>query len=316
MSTPSFTRGRSSAPAAAAAPGAGAQANNTDGGQDYLRSLSPGERSRLTMGKMIKIVDHEGNLVTEFPLALFNAASTKKELLVDGTITLPGPPDELDITQAKRFLFCMLKVAQAAHGVLAPIENTFADLYFHSAAEALGMGSFTQHIFDLYFKRVNNVLPSIQNIKAIDSVHSPAGDKIYRQMAYLVASRYFENQIPNREAFERYLDTDQRLKESVAEIVMRKENKVKVKVQNEASRLAFLERERKREEKVKYEAEREKRNYEYEMEKELKENKFDERKKKEADVRKSMLEKKRAGHKMTPEEARAHEKLFGKAVAF
>ena len=75
------------------------------------------------------------------------------------------------------------------------------------------MGSFTQSIYDLYFKRVNNKVASVANIKAIDAVRTPPGNKIFKQMAYKIAVEYFENRIINRADFDRYLETNPRLKE-------------------------------------------------------------------------------------------------------
>jgi hypothetical protein len=110
-------------------------------GQQLLRAMSHQDRMKLTQGKLIAVVDSEGTKLMDFPLALFDTASTNKELVVDDKITIPA---NFDIEQAKRFLFLMMKVASApAICSLAATENTYIDLHFHSAAEYLGMSSFT-----------------------------------------------------------------------------------------------------------------------------------------------------------------------------
>ena len=278
-----------------------------------MRAMNRRDRTLLTQGKLVKIIDHHGNDIMDFPLALFKAASTRKDLVIDDKIAIP---DDVDTEQVKRLMFLMLKVPSASYvGDLAPTENTLVDLQFHSAAEALGMGSFTQEIFDLYFKRVNNRVPTVANIEAIGSVHTPPGNKIFKQMSYKIGVQFFEDKIANRADFERYLVTNPRLRDAVYEVVARKQAAVQRQIQLEASRVAFLERERKREEKARLVAGRDVRYKAQQAEKGADKAKREEQKKKDSDVVKSMLEKKRLGQKLNGEEARAHEKLFGKAVA-
>ncbi|KAF2824902.1 hypothetical protein CC86DRAFT_446968 [Ophiobolus disseminans] len=276
--------------------------------------MSRRDRALLTQGKLITFIDHRGNNVMEFPLALFHAAFSRKDLLVDNKIVVP---QELDIVQVKRLLSLMMKVAMASHvSELPPTENTYVDLQFHSAAEALGMSSFTQNIFGLYFKRVNNKVATVPNIEAIAAVTTPPGNKIFKQMSYKLGIEYFEHKIANRDDFERYLQTNSRLRDAVNEVVAHKQVAVDRQRQNEESRLAFVERERKREDEARYEAQREERNKADKAEKEFEKFKREERKKKDAGFVKAMLEKKRLGQKLNAEEARAHEKHFGKAVPY
>lgn len=120
-----------------------------------------------------------------FPLILFNAASTKKELVSDDKIALGS---DLSIVQAKRLLALLLKIPNAGFVCdFLAVEDTCTDLEFHSVAEVLGVGSFTQRIFDLYFIRVNSKVQTVANIEAIAAVRTPPGDKIYKQMAYHMA---------------------------------------------------------------------------------------------------------------------------------
>lgn len=288
--------------------------SDDEGGKDYMRFLSRVERSRLIEGKRIQVVDCTGKLVLDFPLALFNAASTKKELVCDGKIALAS---DLNTKQVMRLFEMILKVPKAGAVCDFPaVENTRIDLEFHSAAEALGFGSFTQRIFDLYFKRVNSRIPSVANIEAIAAVRTPPGDKIFKQMAYNIAINYYKGKIPNRAAFESYLTTNTRLRAAVEEVVARKEAAAQRLIQHENNHAAFVERERHREERL---AEQEERNKAARValraQQASEKVKQQERQEKEKAVRKAMLEKKRAGQKLNAEEARAHEKLFGKAVA-
>lgn len=139
-----------------------------------MRAMTRRDRTLLTQGKLIEVVDdHHGNTIVESPLALFNAASCHNNLNDDGKFTVP---EELDIAQVERLLSLMLKVAATSSvGDLTPTENTYIDLQSHSAAEALGMGSFTQSIFDLYFKRVNNHVAKVLTSKpSAPSIPRPA----------------------------------------------------------------------------------------------------------------------------------------------
>jgi hypothetical protein len=282
-------------------------------GQQLLRTMNHRDRMKLTQGKLIAVVDSEGTKLMDFPLALFNVASINKELVVDDKITIPA---NLDIEQAKRFLFLMMKVASApAISSLGATENTYIDLHFHSAAEYLGMSSFTQKIFDLYFKRVNQQVPVVANIEAIGAVRTPPGDKIFKQMAYIIGIKYFENEILNRPAFEAYLLTNPRLRAAVEDTAARKEVAAKRQLQHEMSTKAFLERERKRELKVRLAEERVQQANGAQVQKKVDRANVEERTQREIAVRKSMLEKKRTGQKLSFEETRAHEKVFGKAVA-
>jgi hypothetical protein len=279
-----------------------------------MRAMNRQDRMKLTQGKLIAIVDSQGTKLMDFPLALFNAITIDQELVVNNEVTIPA---NINIEQAKRFLFLMMKVTSAPNACsLGATDNAFIDLHYHSAAEYLGMGSFTQKIFDMYFKRVNQKVPAVANIEAIGAVRTPPGDKIFKQMAYNIAVQYFKDKIPNREGFEKYLATNERLHAAVSETVARKEIASKRQRQHEMSMIAFAERQRKREEKARLAEERAEQANGVQSHKKLQRKNSDERKQQEIVVRQSMLEKKRTGQKMSFEEARAHEKVFGKAVPY
>lgn len=285
-----------------------------EGGKNYMRSMNCVNRSKLTEGKLIHIVNHEGEKIMDFPLTLFNAASTKKELVVDDKVMVTS---DLDTEQAARLFGLLLQVPKAgAVRDFPSINDTRADLHFHSVAEALGLGSFTQSIFDKYFKLVNTRLASNEQIEAIGKVRTVPGDKIYKQMAWNLAVHYYENNMTHRARFEEYLSINERLRAAVEETVTRKTIAAARLIQHETNHAAFLERQRYREEKAREEAERDKAwQAALRAQQAAEKAKYQERKEKEKAVRQSMLEKKRAGQKLNAEEARAHEKLFGKAVA-
>jgi hypothetical protein len=294
----------------------------SNGGKEYIRKIPRAERALLITGILINIVDHQGKHIIAFPLALFNAASTKKERVVEGTILLP---DKLDIAQTKRFLSMMMMVPQ--HGCVCRFDktdNTFIDLHFHSAAEYLGMDTFTQAIFDIYFKRVNSQIPAVANIEAIALVHTPPADKIFKQMSYKIGVDYFEDKIVNRVTFEAYLQKNERLRLAVEEFVARKQRAAQREINHDINKAAFLERQRKRDGLARATAGREERSQQWheanygslDARKAVADAKVKERQEHEIAVRKSMLQKKRTKQAMTLEEVRAHETLFGKAVPF
>jgi hypothetical protein len=280
-----------------------------EGGLNYLRTFTPANRANLANGKLIMVVNHENNLSTQFPLNLFNAASTKKDLVVDNAIVLP---EHVDMQQVIRLLSLMKDIPIASRvGQFPAVENTVIDLHFHSAAEALGMASFTQNIFNLYFKRVKTCVAVSKTIEAICSVRTPAGDKIFNAMTQTIATAYFEGKINDEDGFERYLFTNGRLLTAVTEVSNFKEEVIRRKALAKEKHAAFLERQRKRDAKA---AALEKREKEMKEKARAERAASQQRTEKEVAVRKSMLDKKRSGQKLTAEESRAHEKLFGKAV--
>ncbi|KAH3956832.1 hypothetical protein HBI81_185160 [Parastagonospora nodorum] len=290
-------------------------------GKKRLTNMGRRTRLELTTGKLIDILGWEGRKVMDFPLALFNAASIKPELVIDDQVTLPS---DLDVKIACYFLSQMMKVPPMSFVCyLGWSEITYDDIMFHSTAEALGMGSFTQNIFSLYFKRVNTTVPSVANIEAIGRVRTPPGDKIYKQMAYNIGVKYFDGKIENRAAFEAYLQTNPRLAAAVADTVDRKSKAAAKLETKEKGKAKFEERELKRQEKAfrtteqqgRDGAKQSTRNQAEQQEREFLLEKAEERRHMERAVRESMLEKKRLGKKMTPQEAIAHEKLFGRHVA-
>lgn len=288
--------------------------SGVEGGKDHIRYMGRVARSKLTEGKLIQVVNSKGEKIMDFPLALFTAASTKKEVVVDDKIVLAS---NLSTEQATRLFELLLQISKAGCVRDFPaIERTREDLEFHSVAEALGLESFTQRIFDLYFKRVNTSVASVPNIEAIGAVRTPPGDKIYKQMAWTIANRYYDNILPGRAAFEKYLATNNRLRAAVDEVVACNKAADARAAQQAQNHAAFLERERFRQEKALAEAERTKAwETALRAQQKAEKAKFAERKEKEMTVRKSMLEKKRAGQKLNAEKARAHERLFGKAMA-
>lgn len=290
-------------------------------GKKVLTKMDRRTRMELTSGKLIDILNWEGKKIMDFPLALFNVASIKPELVIGDQVTLPS---DLDVKIACYFLSQMMKVPPMSFVCyLGWSEITYDDIMFHSTAEALGMGSFTQNIFSLYFKRVNTTVPSIANIEAIGRVRTPPGDKMYKQMAYNIGVKHFDGKIENRAAFEAYLQTNPRLAAAVSETVDR-ESKAAAKYETrEKGKAKFEERELKRQEKefrateqqARNDAKQQARNQAEQQERENLLAKAEERRHMERAVRESMLEKKRSGKKMTPLEAIAHEKLFGRHMA-
>ncbi|KAF1842943.1 uncharacterized protein K460DRAFT_287535 [Cucurbitaria berberidis CBS 394.84] len=150
------------------------------------------------------------------PLALFQAVSSKPELLVAGQVTVP---EYVDLGTVKFLIGCInLLPSLPRVNELAATNDTFRDVCLCSAADALGMGTFTQRIFDTYFKRVNSVVPNAANINAITSIRTPQGNKLFGQIAYTIAKKLWEKNFENGDDFKtHYLPTNPRLGTAIDE---------------------------------------------------------------------------------------------------
>jgi guanylate kinase len=74
-------------------------------------------------------------------------------------------------------------------------------------------------------------------VEALRAVKTSCGEKLHEQMAYRLASAYYDLQIENRGNFENYLSTNSRLAVAVKEINCRKEAKVHTRAQHAETKL-------------------------------------------------------------------------------
>jgi len=205
---------------------------NIPGDLEYFHTLDPIQRQNLVMGNKVQFVDHigsvikSGNNLTELPIALFEAVSEKHELVVDGKIVVPEGIDIKAVnylvslvlalpTAPKIYQFQKYVVRDFKGQPMKDVEDTFKDLHLCCVADALGIGSFTQVIFN-HFQRINTKVPPIPVINIITAAYNPTGNKLFQRMAYTMAKQLHEKIFPHEEGFKRdYLPKNPRLSETI-----------------------------------------------------------------------------------------------------
>lgn len=243
------------------------QEQDVPGGLRYVQDLGYIRRKTLVSGKKVQFVEPLGKLimsgkhVLEMPIALFKAVSGKHDLTVNGKIEVP---EGINIDAAKRVVELILElpsskrvyqfqkyVVKNAQGQpIKDAEDPFQDLQLCCAADAFGMSSFTQGIFNSFFSRVNSTVPSKVIIDMITATHNPTGDKLFKQMAYTIAKKLYEKTFTTGDMFgQHYLPTNPRLSEAIYDFIAQFEER---KIRD----AAYQERVAKREE-------RQRRNKEY-----------------------------------------------------
>jgi hypothetical protein len=213
------------------------------GGLRYVQDIGYIRRKTLVSGKKVQFVDSLGKLimsgkhVLEMPMALFKAVSGKHDLVVNGKIEVP---EGINIDAAKRVVKLILElpsskrvyqfqkyVVKNAQGQpIKDAEDPFQDLQLCCAADAFGMSSFTQGIFNSFFSRVNSTVPSKVIIDMITATHNPTGDKLFKQMAYTIAKKLYEKTFTTGDMFEQhYLPTNPRLSEAIHDFIAKFEER-------------------------------------------------------------------------------------------
>jgi hypothetical protein len=243
---------------------------NVPGSLNYFQTLSPIRRKNLVLGNKVQFVDHLGSIVTsgkhtvEMSIALFKAVSEKHNLIVDGKVVVP---DGINVDAVKHLVALVLALPTAKRvyqfqkyavkDVLGrPIkdaEDTFKDLHLCCAADALGMGSFTQGLFNRFFSRMNTAVPHKDIIEMITSARNPTADKLFKQMSYTIAMKLYEKTFTTGDMFRQYyLPTNPRLSKAIYGFL--------TKFQESAGRdAAFQERQAKRERLAREEADNQRR---------------------------------------------------------
>jgi hypothetical protein len=213
------------------------------GGLRYVQDIGYIRRKTLVSGKKVQFVDSLGKLimsgkhVLEMPMALFKAVSGKHDLVVNGKIEVP---EGINIDAAKRVVKLILElpsskrvyqfqkyVVKNAQGQpIKDAEDPFQDLQICCAADAFGMSSFAQGIFNSFFSRVNSTVPSKVIIDMITTTHNPTGDKLFKQMAYTIAKKLYEKTFTTGDMFEQhYLPTNPRLSEAIHDFIAKFEER-------------------------------------------------------------------------------------------
>ena len=179
-------------------------------------------RLALCGGPKIEIANSKG-VITTIPGLLFDTASAQHDLVQDGKVMVPDEIGTQGVMQFKQRM--MLFTQSVTHpGPIVATGDTVCDLQMCSAAEALGMKAYTQGVFNLYFARVNSIIPTMANIAAIGSVRTPCGDKIFKQMAYHIADKMWNGTFETAEAFQRqYLPTNPRLEAAIYDFIATKQ---------------------------------------------------------------------------------------------
>ncbi|KAL1797957.1 hypothetical protein ACET3X_004563 [Alternaria dauci] len=303
------------------------QEHNVPGGLWYVQDLGYIRRQTLVSGEKVQFVDHLGKVITsgkqvlEMPSALFKAVSEKHDLVVDGKIVVP---ENINVDAAKRVVKLVLelpssrKVYQFQKYVVndaqgQPIKNAedpFQDLHLCCAADAFGMGSFTQGIFNSFYSRLRDTIPSKAIIDMITAASNPTGDKLFKQMAYTIAKKLHEKTFTTGDMFEQhYLPTNPSLSEAVYDIILGfKEKTIRV--------AEYQERVAKRQVLAAKDEERQRRNREYNALKEEHEKMTAEKAAQLSAAGESYRQKLREGKKnFTPLEASYAWKVTGKRVA-
>ncbi|CAI9637006.1 hypothetical protein GT037_004120 [Alternaria burnsii] len=236
-----------------------------DAGKIY--PLSFGDRKLLATGPKAQIIDSEGNVVTDIPVALFRATSTKKEMVAGTNGT--GPciiklPTNLEVQPVKDLIkhFIDLTTWNKFARDLHPYQSTYWDLQMCSAADFLGMHVYTQHLFNWYWARISSgSLPDYADIDAISAVQTPVGDSIFRKVVNAIARLDFEGQIPDPYDYRVYLKTNERFGVAVEEAKKKmqkhqtyvdKKNwlEAKAKLREESARLIYQQRQKQLEERA------------------------------------------------------------------
>ncbi|RMZ69912.1 hypothetical protein GMOD_00008850 [Pyrenophora seminiperda CCB06] len=208
------------------------------GGLQYIRHLGRRNRTDLTRGNKVQLVNHEGCIImsrehpVEMPLRLFKAASTKHYLVDDGKITVPKGISENAVKYLISWILALpaaAKVCQIQCVVIKdtngqPVDDFVKDLHLCCAADALGMRSFTRALFNTFFIRVNTAVPGVAGINTITALTNPTGYKLFEHMADTIAKKLYEGTFANSEDFKAfYLPSNPRLSKLVYQNIARLE---------------------------------------------------------------------------------------------
>jgi len=286
-----------------------------------IRALGRHKRSTLAYGPVVELRDHNGQklrdlngeeVVTEMPLGLFKALSTKKEIVQEseGVQCIRLPEGTLPVS-AKELVARVNLLTDPKTNVF-PMDTTgnlFKDLQLASAADFLGLSWYTQRMLNVHWQRLKNTVPTPTDVDVICNVHTPLSNKLFKIVSHDLAKLSWDGEHPNPTAFEKYLTGNPRFSAAVNELYAKWE----------ASAEAFQAREERRRRRAEEQWDAEERARKQAMEdneQRAKERvKYEARKKEEAETGKIVREKMRhAGSKFTAKEAQYIWDTFSKRV--
>jgi hypothetical protein len=176
------------------------------------------DRQLLGRGPRVHVVDHRGDVVTEMPLALFRALSTKRDILVasDNSIRLPRVMD----SHVVNYLFQHLieVICEERPGKLQWYSTVYEDLQLCSIADYLEMTIYTQRLVNIYLSAANaDQLPEYDDLIAYANVETSLGKKIFRKVVDTLVRYENEGKIDDKKEYASYLQSHKRIRNAVAE---------------------------------------------------------------------------------------------------
>jgi hypothetical protein len=164
---------------------------------NYRKSLSKGKHAFICAGN---------TSVAKLPQALFLAASTKPELLVNGVVQLPDYADPRGVALLCKYLTHMIHWRGTHHGYRMSTQMEIYDMLSVTAAAALlGMDQYVDHIYRKCEAQLHNDLLSYEDLDAI-TYFAQEHHRLMRIVARKnLAPRMRAGYIPDPEHFDHYL---------------------------------------------------------------------------------------------------------------
>ncbi|KAJ4361997.1 hypothetical protein N0V83_010938 [Neocucurbitaria cava] len=284
-----------------------------------VRGLPFKQREALSKGYPVHFRKADGTFFeVTMPLPLFKATTSDKDLLVTtrNGVHQVTVPDHTNPAALKFFITHMNNLAAEQYVGEVPFTKHMAlNLHLCSVAEDLGMAKYTQYIFNGYYHRLKTEVPSRDDVESIGQVDTPLGNRLFNTVGHRLAVLAWDGEHPNHAAFEEYLTKNTRLATIVHDLFAKREGAIERQARLEERQARFEQRRLEQEEADQLAAEREARMMAVEKERLAKDKKkWNAQKQKDADIRARVVEKKRAGEKLTREEAAMHYAMYGKHV--
>jgi hypothetical protein len=186
----------------------------------------------LIKGKHVRIFAGETFITGDFPLALFNATSTKVDLLVGGRVQVPADVDIQGILTLLNYFKDMVHWRKGSLR-LSNDMGVHDMLAVTSAAEALGMEKYVDHIFRKCEALLRKDLPTYEDLDAITSF-AKQHPRLLNVVAFNnLAVRMREGAIPDVEDFAAYLAGNPTLNTAIEAAGAKYEEYIKFQQQNE-----------------------------------------------------------------------------------
>ncbi|KAF2249239.1 hypothetical protein BU26DRAFT_594988 [Trematosphaeria pertusa] len=268
-----------------------------------IRTMSGGDREWLTKGKPVRIFKGDSAPIADVAHRLLFATSTKAQELVNSNdeVHLPADVDKQSVLALIAELDRIIASKNRPTGRLASKKNAYKDLSICGTATLLGLDLYTSHLFNFYWARWREALPTYDEIDAV--LKLPASQdhnsSLFNRIAKDLAIYLRGGDIEGMGEIDGFLAERPRLAKAIAEINLGHAEYLKRKQGRE-------ERKRKAEEARLRQEAMEKKKAEKEKDRRAKEKvRYEEERTNKAAIEKSIQEKmKVAGKKFTPEEVR------------